>query len=44
MHPIIKTSFGCSTRSRDMNLSTDWRNMLMPNASKKTPLKKAPNS
>lgn len=44
MHPMIRTSFGCSTRSRDTNLSIDWRNMLIPRASKKTPLKKAPNS
>lgn len=41
--PMINTSFGSSTCSRVMNLSRDWRKMLMPRASRKTPLKNAPS-
>jgi hypothetical protein len=44
MPPIIKTSTGFSTRSKCTNLSTDWSKMLMPNATRNTPLKKPPSS
>ena len=41
-HPIININFGSSTFSTVMKRSMDCRKMLVPRASKKTPLKKAP--
>ena len=41
-HPMININFGSSTLATVMNRSMDWRKMLVPRASKKTPLKKAP--
>lgn len=41
---MISTSFTSSTCFSEMKRSIDWRKMLIPRASKKAPLKKAPSS
>jgi len=41
-HPKMNTSFGSSTCSIETRRSMDWRRMLIPKASRKEPLKKAP--
>lgn len=44
MQPMIKTSFGFSTRLMEMKRSMDCRAMLRPKARRNAPLKKAPSS
>jgi len=41
-HPMTRTNIALSTVVVPRNLSTDWKKMLTPKATKKAPLKKAP--
>lgn len=42
--PMMRISLTSLTSLSEMKRSTDWRKMLMPRASRKAPLKKAPSS